>query len=319
MKVGFIGAGGITEAHARALKRLPGVEIAAWASRSGESAAEKARRYGGEAMELLALLDRTDIQAVLICTPTSLHKEHVLQALQAGKKVFCEKPLARSLSQARDIIAQGEGHIYVGHVLRFFHEYSRARKIIQRGDLGEIQRIVCRRLNCPPGGSQGWFDNPEQSGGVVLDLLIHDFDWLLWTLGGPRQVEVIPHPEKDASGWRYAVARLHWDNHTTAEVEGSWMHDHFEHYLYAKGEKGYLRFDMRQPDKLTLFVEDYKKEIPLKGLPDPYEIQMAHFIGWLQGLNPPIVTLQEAQKALVLALQVLEAQSRKFPKASPSS
>lgn len=305
--LGFLGAGGITHAHARGLQRLKNVEIVAWSSGSGESARKQATAYGGKAVSEQELLAMPEVDAVLICTPTPLHHEQVLAALAAGKRIFCEKPFARTHEQAEELAAQANGRIYVGHVLRFFHEYRRAREIVQRGDLGDIKHVVCRRLNPPPRGSGDWFHDAEQSGGVLLDLVIHDFDWLLWTFGPAASLTARGVAGKDPAGWRHAIAELRWDSGMKAEVEGSWLHPQHERHLLVEGTRGTLLVGPEQADTMLLRKSGYEKTIPLAGLPDPYQIQMQHFAAWLMGLNEPVVAVADAVAALEVSLQALAA------------
>ena len=302
IKVGFVGAGAIAGLHAKGLKKLRGVEIAAWCSRSVESARQMAATYGGEALSFEQMLAREDIRGLLVCTPTPLHARQVLAALQAGKKVFCEKPLARTLQEAEAIRKRGEDRVYVGHVLRFFHEYRRAHELIQRGTLGTISRVYCQRLNTFPRGSRDWFADPKQSGGVLLDLLIHDFDWLLWTFGAPASLQV---EGKEGGGWHHVVVHLHWKTGMVATVEGSWLHDQFEHTFRVEGESGSVDFSM-QDGVLKLSLQNSEKITSLRNLPDPYDVQMAHFVGWLQGQTEPVVRLEEAVAALRLSLAAIE-------------
>lgn len=307
IKIGFVGAGHIAKRHANALANLPSLEIAGWSASRLANAEAAAANYGGNAMPTEALFAAPEIDAVLLCTPTFLHFEQLQQALAAGKKVFCEKPLTRDLRDADALLEQENAHIYVGHVLRFFHAYNRARQIIQRGDLGAIRRVVSRRLGKQRSGSGDWLQTTEKSGGVLLDLVIHDFDWLLWTFGEPSQLTVQTDAEKDASGMRYAKVHLTWENGLKAEVEGSWLNEESESSLLVEGDAGMLTVSPPQPEEIVVKNDQYERAISLAGLPDPYVMQMKHFVGWLNGLLDPIVSLQEARAALALSLRAIEA------------
>ena len=307
-RLGIVGAGRIAQRHARALQKISAVEIAAWSASKPANAQRVAAELGGTAMATKELLCAADIDAVLICTPTFLHHQQTLSALAHGKKVFCEKPFARTLEQADEMIAKGDGQIYVGHVLRFFHAYNRARQIVQRDDLGAVRKVTCRRLGKKQTGSAHWLQDVEKSGGVLLDLVIHDFDWLLWTFGEPAALRVETEEEKDKNGWQHAIAHIGWQHGLRAEVEGSWLNDASEIQLVVEGERGTLRVDSSSPgEELLLETEDYQRTISLEGLPDPYVMQMKHFAGWLNGLLEPIVTVQEARAALALSLRAIAA------------
>jgi predicted dehydrogenase len=306
-KIGFIGSGRIAERHANGLKRLKLVEFAAWSSMAMHSAKQMAKKFGGKAMSMQEMLAQKDIAAVLVCTPTFLHHEHVLRALDASKKVFCEKPLARTIAEADEMIAKSEGRIYAGHVLRFFHQYNRARQIIARGDLGQVKKVICRRLNISRPGSENWLHDPEKSGGVLLDLLIHNFDWLLWTFGKYESLQVRTDQEKDSDGWLHAIVELKWQNGMQVEVEGSYLHEKSESSLIIEGTQGSLKVAPQNPDEMIITSNNYERTIPLAGLPNPYNMQMQHFTGWLSGMLEPVVSLQEAREALSLSLQAIAA------------
>lgn len=289
--------------HARHLLQMPSIEIAGWCSASGSSAAACAAEFGGVEMAFPRMLAAGDIDAVLICTPPHLHFQNTMEALRAGKRVFCEKPIALRLAEADELVENGAGRIYAGHVLRFFHAYNRARQLVLRGDLGEVKSVACRRLNAPPAGRENWYFDASRSGGVLLDLLVHDFDWLLWTFGAPAAVRATACPELDPAGLTHATARLRWTNGLEATVEGSWQHEKFAAWLAVEGTAGKLEAGPVSSTEMQITVAEYVKRIPLSGLPDPYLMQMKHFAGWLRGLFEGIVTVREARNALALSLQ----------------
>ncbi|RMD88601.1 MAG: gfo/Idh/MocA family oxidoreductase [Calditrichaeota bacterium] len=307
IRVAFIGAGFITEYHARALSLIPDVEIVAWCARSPKSAEKRARQFGGEICSMAEILKRKDIEAILVCSPTHLHYEHVSSVLKSSKRVFCEKPFTRTLEEAKALMVLGQNEIYVGHVLRFFQQYSLAREMVIQGELGNIYKIICRRLNSNPEGSQNWFNQMEKSGGVLLDLLIHDFDWLLWTFGQPESLKVQTFKDKDPKGWLHALVTFTWNKGMMAEVEGSWLHDRFEHHLLVESSKGRLKYSP-EGNNLILETDRSFNKIPLDAT-DPYELQMRNFVGWLKGDQKPGVTLQEAYQALEISLRALDTRS----------
>lgn len=275
------------------------------------SAQACAEKFGGEPMSVDEQWRRPEIDAVMICSPTDVHCKQILQAFQAGKKIFCEKPLVRHLQEARQLSNSVAANLYPGHVLRFFHLYNRARQIIQRGDLGKIKKIVCRRLNRPRQPGQ-WFADLQRSGGVLLDLMIHDFDWLMWCFGEPQTVRILPAAGEDkeaiaADGHGlYARVLLIWPDGIRAEVEGSWLHEQPETTLLVEGELGNLVYDWRTPEVMLVSVGAYQRQISLAGLPDPFEMQMRHFSGWLRGILEPVVTFEEAVRAVSLSLHALD-------------
>ena len=123
-----------------------------------------------------------------ICTPTPLHRDYVERAAAAGKAIFVEKPLARTLADCDAMVAavnRAGVPAMPGHVVRFFPEYAAAKRLVDAGGVGKPAAIRTARLAGFPGqeGRPNWYADPQQSGGLVLDLILHDFDWLRWTFG----------------------------------------------------------------------------------------------------------------------------------------
>ena len=176
---------------ARSFLRIPGVRIKSVFSRRLTAAEPLAALVGASPYDKLdPVISDPEIQAVILCLPTHTRIETLRVAVQAGKHIFCEKPLALNPVMAEEIESLLEGYprcVMVGHVLRFFWEYRQLHDRVLAGDVGQVGTI---RLLCLVGypGAKSWFADPALSGGVVLDLLIHDIDFLLWTFGDVAQV-----------------------------------------------------------------------------------------------------------------------------------
>ncbi|MGH7491256.1 MAG: Gfo/Idh/MocA family protein [bacterium] len=303
LKIGFVGSGHIARVHAQALHALGGAEIIAWSAQRRERALAAARDFGGEAMTTDALLSHAGLEIAIITTPTPQHAEQAITAMTHGKQVFCEKPMARTATQADDMIAAAarlQRKLFIGHTLRFFPIYQQARQLILSGAVGNVRRVRCRRLNLSPAGRSPWFFDFEQSGGCILDLMIHDFDFLNWCFGAPTRVEVETKPDKDPSGWRHAIVHLYFENGVRAAAEGSWMHDRFEQSLKVEGDRGTLSTDFAGN---LLRLEDKRGLRALEVLAaDPYYDQMKHYLQYVRGEANLIVTPQDARAALGVAL-----------------
>jgi len=303
LKFGFLGSGHIARVHARALQAAGGGEIAAWSAQRQERAEAAAQEFGGQALTSAALLAHREIEVALVSTPTPWHAEQAITALTHGKHVFCEKPMALTLAQADAMIAtaaQQQRKLFIGHTLRFFPLYQQARQLLLAGALGNVRRVRCQRLNQSPAGRSPWFFDFQQSGGCILDLMIHDFDFLNWCFGAPSRIEVETKPDQDPSGWRHALVHLYFENGVRAECEGSWRHERFEHLLKIEGERGTLSTDFTNH---VLRLEDQRgvRVIKVPRL-DPYQEQMKHFLQFVRGESNLLVTPQEARAALAVAL-----------------
>jgi len=130
------------------------------------------------------LLRDSEVDAVIIATPTFLHRDMVIEAAEAGKHVFVEKPLAVRVKESLDILSYVRKRgvkLQVGYMRRFDAAYRRARQVIEEGGIGKPTMFVSiARDPAPP---PGWGSDPSKSGGIFLDMLSHDFDLARWLVG----------------------------------------------------------------------------------------------------------------------------------------
>jgi predicted dehydrogenase len=182
VRLGIIGCGFATlDRHLPALKHVPEVHIVALADVDRERAVEAARLAGGRVLEVERLLDDGSVDAVAICTPPATHGDLAIAALDAGKHVFLEKPLAPSLEEADRIVERAAGsplRVVVGFNFRRHRFVERARRLVASGALGEVQAVHTAFTNPIRDGAPDWKADPELGGGVLLDRAIHHFD--LW-------------------------------------------------------------------------------------------------------------------------------------------
>jgi predicted dehydrogenase len=192
ISVAILGAGFMGGAHAANYKRLEDrVRVQTVVARSLPRAAKVADAVGAVPSTDLeqAVLD-PQIDAVDICLPSALHRTWTERALEAGKHVFLEKPIALSAEDADAVVDAAARHgavVVVGLVLRFWPEYVELQRRIASSELGRPRAVSTYRLS-PPIDWNDWMADREQSGGVCVDLLVHDFDQMNWLLGQPRRV-----------------------------------------------------------------------------------------------------------------------------------
>ncbi len=130
------------------------------------------------------LLADDEVEAVFITTPTFLHRDMIIKALEAGKHVFTEKPMTVTVDEARDVLKAAEKagrRLMVGYMRRFDASYRRAREEIASGKIGEP--LVYITIARDPGAPPGWAADPKKSGGIFLDMLSHDFDMARYLMG----------------------------------------------------------------------------------------------------------------------------------------
>ena len=190
--VAILGGGFMGASHAANYRALgERVRVKTVASRTSERAARVAEVVGAEVSDDLdAAIADPEIDAVDICLPTLMHREYAERALDAGKAVFLEKPIALTVEDAEAIgaaAARSDAVFMVGMVLRFWPEYVELQKLVAEGRLGRPQAVSTFRLS-PPADWNDWMADRAQSGGTPVDLMIHDLDQMNWLLGTPRRV-----------------------------------------------------------------------------------------------------------------------------------
>ncbi len=310
LKVGIIGAGGMGRLHAGCLGQLSQTKVVAVTDVKPEAAEKLAQNTGARIYpDVVGLLSDTDVDIVAVCTPTVHHCDAVVQAAQAGKQIFCEKPLARTLKEGRKMLSAVKAagvKFMVGHVLRFFPEYRRAKELIDSGNIGRPGIARLSRMGVFPAG---WYSDFQQSGGLALDLLIHDFDFLNWCFGKPLRVyaqglnQQGVHEHLD-----YALALIRYENGVIAQVEGSWAipqgwYTRFE----IAGDGGLIDFDSRKTAPVTLLTKQkgLLQENPTEQ--SPYFLELHHFVDCILQESEPEITGQDALEALKVSLAAVES------------
>jgi len=319
-RVGIVGAGLIGGMHAERWARLP-VELVGFYTRAPAHARAAAERYGGRAFPSLETM-LAEVDVVDICTPTPSHKDLVLAAAAAGKDILCEKPMARHLRDAQEMIAACESagvRLFMAHVVRFFPEYAHAKAVLDGGHLGRpgVIRAV-RGGNYPAPDTQNWYVDFEQGGGVIMDMLIHDIDYARWCFGDVARVFARGLTFSEVTDADHVLLTARFNNGAIGHLEGSWAFPpgNFRTRLEIAGDGGLLEVDslQRPPIQVTLKQEGTGlaagvpvPESPMHPGDDPYYREIAHFFECLQSGEEFLVTPQDGLEALRIALAAIES------------
>ena len=192
VKVGVVGAGFMGKMHIACYGVLPDVQLVGVADVEAEKAKEIVKGKQIEVFPSLEELLKEEIDIVDICLPTYLHKEAVVRAARAKKNILCEKPMALNIEDANEMISETKKagvKFMVAQTIRFWPEYIRLKEIFDNGSLGKLKSLVCRRLSPIPTWSwQNWLMDPEKSGSALVDLHIHDTDFIFYLLGKPKAI-----------------------------------------------------------------------------------------------------------------------------------
>ncbi len=310
--VGLVGAGRIASVHARHLRAV-GVPNLAVHDADPARAEAFAGVHGAAVHPTLdALIEGSDLVAVL--APNGLHRGIAERAIAAGRPVFIEKPVALDLADA-EALAEAEAggaFVAVGHVARFFPGYAEARDLAASGALGRLAVLRTRRVGGFPGKIAPWYGDHARSGGVFVDLAIHDFDWLLWTAGPAARVHARSVGARTGSGPDHGLATVTMVSGALAHVEASWMDPgSFRTAFEIAGSDGLVEWDSRDAASVRSGVgSEARAELPLAPADDPYARQWRAILASLAGGAPPPVGARDATAALRLALAALESARR---------
>ncbi|MDF2722206.1 MAG: oxidoreductase domain protein [Paenibacillus sp.] len=316
MKVAIVGCGGLGNVHASAYAKIAGVTVVGVCDTVSEMANKLADRIGAKAYTSFDdMLAQTECDIVSVTLPSFLHKEFTVKAAQAGKHVVCEKPIALNLEDAAEMIRVCEENgvrLFIGHVVRFFPEYAQIRDKIIQGALGRVGVAHLKRIGGNPAGRRPWFGEDNKSGGVVPDLMVHDLDFLRWSLGEVRSVYGARHL---AEGVDHALATLVFENGAVANVQAYWGYPGpFTTAAEVAGSGGVISYDSTKSvslhirksapaDKPGPFVD-----VPQSpGFTSPYEKEIEHYVDCIRDNKEPIVTAHDAYKALEIGLAVMES------------
>jgi predicted dehydrogenase len=330
--VAVIGYGFMGTTHLSAWKYIKECEPKAIMGRTPEKVKEVAKKFGIEAYTSFEeLLRRKDIDIVDVCTPTNTHAKYAISSMEAGKHVFVEKPIALSLKDADEMIRSAKKNnvkFMVGHVLRFFPEYMKMKEIVDQGMIGEP--VIARAFRGGPIPEWSpWFLDKNQSGGVAIDLAIHDVDFLMWVFNQRvervyAKVERLVH--RDVTAEDYALINLRFENGGIALVEANWALPKqfpFTMKLEIDGTKGMIMSDNQSPVPVKLITNEKVAGFAPETLPwrpavhpfplDPYYRELKHFIECILEDKTPMTGGEAARNSLEVCLAALKSAELNIP------
>jgi predicted dehydrogenase len=322
MNAAIFGAGMMGGVHAASLASIPDVKLKWVVDRHKTRGTELASTYGAKwTSDADAAIKDPETQIIIHALPTPSRASFLKRYLREGKHILCEKPLARNLTEAKEILQCVKGYdkvFTIGHVVRFFWEYVQARSMVHGGEIGKpgIVRVSrCGGIPASRDKKDNWYLDFARSGGVILDLAIHDLDWLLWTFGPVQRVFAqTVKAKKDVP--IYALGIIKFKSGVLAHVETSWAEAPGAFFTAFEicGSGGMIEFDMRNQSTIKI---SRKKALPemrsgtiipeSPSLESPYTTQMKHFIECIRNGKKPLVGVDEAFKAMNLALDMIES------------
>ena len=319
MKVGIVGVGFMGTTHAAGWADTPAT-IAGFTAETSREADNVAKLHNAKVYPSLEEM-LPDVDVVDICSPTHLHHEMALKAARAGKHIVCEKPLARTTKQAQEIVnacQQAGVQLLVAHVVRFFPEYALAHSAVMEGQIGKPGVIRLHRGSYRPKKPAGnWFLDEEKSGGILMDLMVHDYDYARWVAGDVETVSARrvteAHPEAPVD---YGLVILSHRSGALSHVAGAWAYPPptFRTRLEIAGDRGLIEFDSDSTAPIqNLILKASGSDAPDVALPSspgsesPYTTQIKEFYGALAEGKPARVSALDGLVAVQIAEAALES------------
>lgn len=314
--------------HLKALQSVEGVTLEAVCSvdekaLSGDLSGVQGNLGGpGERMdfsnvkkyrEVEALLADPDIEAIDICLPTNYHAAAAIGALERGKHVLVEKPMALDGESADQMLkaAEASGKILMSaQVLRFFPAYVALREALL--SLGPVRSSVFRRRCAAPSWGGGWLKDPSLSGGGVFDLLIHDVDMAIHLFGVPESIEATGY-EDASKGIDIIHGEFFYRDGASVLVTGGWHHPKaypfsMEYTVVADGGTVEYSSAGRAP---TLYAADGTEKALEPKEQDGYAAEIDYFLQCCRsGLQPEICPPRESAEAVKLTRLMIEARKQ---------
>jgi predicted dehydrogenase len=308
IKIAIIGLGGIVQlVHLPNLVKMNNVKVTAVAEINKNRLTTIADKFNIEERysDYKELLANSDAEAVIIATPTHLHKETAIACLKAKKDVLVEKPLARTYAETKPIIdaaKKSKNKIMVGMNLRYRPDAMILRSLISSGDIGDPFYVKCGWIR-RQSSSEKWFTKKEESGGgVIIDLSVLLLDLSLWLLNYPtvstvttQNYSIYTKHVEDTS-----LSLLRCKNDAVISMETSWSipveKDLFYFNVYGtKGNASLNPFRINKKiDEQFMDLTPSQTESALSLFKKSYLNELKSFIGAVRGLNPVFSPADEA-------------------------
>ena len=322
LNVGLIGLGRLGRVYARDLAgRIPETRLVAVADTAGSLAAEVAAELdvARAFTDPMALIDDAAVDAVVIATPTRRHREHVIAAAERRKPTFCEKPPALSLDEVaamKTVIERSGAFFQMGFMRRFDAGYAAAKQQIDAGRIGTP--LVFKATSRDPFRPSLEYANPASSGGMLIDMGIHDFDLARWFMGDVGTVSAIgatiAYPELAAVGdIDNAIVSLTFTSGKLGAVDltrsGTYGYDISTEIL---GLEGTIRIGYLRETPILVMTKDggvSHDTVPyfMERFRDAYTHQLQDFARNVQHAKAPPITIDDGLEALRVGIAATRA------------
>jgi len=322
VRVGLAGLGFMGGMHFNGFAQVDGAEVVAvcdvesrrlqadWGGADGNIDRGAALDLTGVATftSLTDLLAGAEVDMVDLCVPTFEHASLSIEALRAGKDVFCEKPMALDSAAAREVCQTVEqtGRLFMtGHTLRFWPEYELIKEMVESGRYGALLWAKFYRSGGAPVWSwDGWMTDAPRSGGAALDLHIHDTDTVQWIFGKPPAVTSRGWVGPDG-GVEYICTQYAYEGGPTIFAEGGWLPGAYPFSMGATlvFEKAGVDYHSGKQPTLTVYPRQGEPESPDVPEAAGYVNEMQYFIDCIRSETAPSRITPEASADAVAIIE----------------
>jgi UDP-N-acetylglucosamine 3-dehydrogenase len=300
--VAVIGTGFWGKNHARVYRELAETELVAICDIDPQRAKAVADQFGAKPYTSAAqMLRNKDIEAVSVCTWSTVLAKEATKAVQAGRHVLVEKPMAANVKQAENLLkkAEKEGvHLTVGFLMRFIPGLQQIKRAVQDKTIGELVCASGKRVS-------QW---PERIGdvGVVKDTAIHDIDVMLHLFNeDPVAVYAKTGSMRHIRYEDYAQIMLTFKGGKSAFIESNWLTPYKTRILIATGSEAIMNLDYITQE---LTVENARETLkPRYPMQEPLKLELQHFANCIMKKDKPLITGLDGLKALRIAESALKS------------
>lgn len=328
LKIGIIGAGRIGRVHTEGV--ATGVKEAVVKAIADPYMNDEIKEWAGNLgvlnfyTDYHDILDDPEIDAVMICSSTDTHADISIEAIRAKKHIFCEKPISQDLSKIKEVMEEldkSDVKFQVGFNRRFDHNFQAVKKAVEAGKIGDVHlvKVTARDPEAPPA------EYVKTSGGMFLDMSIHDFDMACF-LSGSKAIEVfavganLVDPEIGKAGdIDTAVITMKMENGAIAVIDNSrqavYGYDQRAEVFGSKGQVGVT--NDAQSTAIVSTVDGIVAEKPLYFFLERYmqsfSQEVAEFIGAIINDTEVPVTIQEGLEPILIAFAANKSMAENRP------
>ncbi|MHC4713766.1 MAG: Gfo/Idh/MocA family protein [Planctomycetota bacterium] len=323
VKVGCVGVGFMGKMHFGVYKEHPSAKVVAIADVDEAKLSGDWSKIGGNIddpsaknvdlagikkyKDALELINDPDVELVDITLPTFLHAKYVIDALKAGKHVLVEKPIALTVADADKCVEaakRAKGKFMIAHCIRFWPEYEYLAQLVRGKKYGRVRSAVFKRRSIAPvWGWQNWLMNAKRSGGAVMDLHVHDTDYIYYIFKAPKKVESagVTGP---SGGIDHIITNFDYGKNMLVTAEGGWVFHGsypFEMAYTVVFDKATVEFSTSHSPTVKVYTSGGRVETPTIEPGDGYHREIDYFLNCIvKKTRPKVVTPRDARNAVYL-------------------